>query len=605
MATTTPLVTNLDFDDIKASLQAYLQGQTEFTDYDFEGSGLVQLLNILSLNTHYNAILANAGFNETFLDTAIKRSNVVSRAKEIGYTARSARSATALVNLLVTNPTQTPSNLTLPQYTQFGTTINGTDFTFYNIAPITTPLVDGSYTYSNLKLYEGALITNTFTYDGVSAPYFEIPNEAVDLTTLSVTVQANAGATTITPFNFANSIIGVTGTSNAYFIQEDSNELYQVYFGDGAIGSALQAGNVITLTYLVSSLDAANVSATKFTQVFSYAGSIGGNSDISITTVSNSVGGIDKEDAATIQFNAPLSLARQDRIITANDYLSAIGEQETAVQAVSVWGGEDNIPPTYGKVFISLKPYDGYVISQAVQDDIVNNVLGLQGNMLVTPVFVDPDYIYINLNVQSTYDPSQTTVTSDDIEGYITTTITNYFAQQLSKYKQTFRFSVLSRLIDATNDSLISNIMTMQLQKRITFPYNYATNIDVTFPVPVLAGSMSSNIFTYSVNDQLNVACQFVDDGKGNVSVMNSTTASILSPNVGTVNYTTGEVIVNGFVITGLLGGVEDIRIMFSPQKAITDISSNLNQIIELDDSTAVSTANILAGLTVTVEAEE
>jgi hypothetical protein len=240
-----------------------------------------------------------------------------------------------------------------------------------------------------------------------------------------------------------------------------------------------------------------------------------------------------------------------------------------------------------------------------VQDDIVNNVLGLQGNMLVTPVFVDPDYIYINLNVQSTYDPSQTTVTSDDIEGYITTTITNYFAQQLSKYKQTFRFSVLSRLIDATNDSLISNIMTMQLQKRITFPYNYATNIDVTFPVPVLAGSMSSNIFTYSVNDQLNVACQFVDDGKGNVSVMNSTTASILSPNVGTVNYTTGEVIVNGFVITGLLGGVEDIRIMFSPQKAITDISSNLNQIIELDDSTAVSTANILAGLTVTVEAEE
>lgn len=600
---TTPLITNLDFDDIKASLQQYLQGQTQFTDYDFEGSGLVQLLNILSLNTHYNAILANGGFNETFMDTAIKRSSVVSRAKEIGYTSRSARSATALVNINVTDPTQTPINLTLPQYSAFKSTINGTDFTFYTIAPVSAPLVDGAYEFQNVKLYEGALITNTFVYDGVSLPYFTIPNAAVDLTTLNVNVQASTTSTTVIPYSFADSILGVTADSNVFFVQENSQELYQVYFGDGAIGSALQQGNVITLTYLVSSLDAANVSSSKYAQTFSFAGSIGGNSNIALLTVSNSTGGIDKEDAQSIQFRAPLSLARQDRIITANDYLSAIDAQETSVEAVSVWGGEDNIPPMYGKVFISLKPYDGYVISQAVQDDITNNILATQGNMLVTPVFVDPDYIYITLNIDAEYVPAQTTVTAADIEGYIADTVDTYFTTNLSKYKQTFKFSKLSKLIDGTNDSLDSNIMTMKLQKRITFPYNFPMTIDVTFPVPVLAGSMTSNIFTYSVNDQLNVQCEFVDDGAGNVSVQNSTTGAILSANVGTVNYTTGEVVVKNFVITGLLGGVEDIRISFSPKNAVTDVSSNLNQIIMLDDSTAISTANITAGLNVTVEA--
>lgn len=601
---TTPTITDLDFDDIKASLRAYLSGQTQFTDYDFEGSGLTQLLNILALNTHYNAFLANGTFNETFLDTAIKRANIVSRAKEMGYTSRSARSATATIEIDVTEPTQTPTTLTLPQYTPFTTSINGQTFTFYNIEPINAPLVDGSYTFSNVTLYEGTLVTNTFTYDGVSAPYFTIPNEAVDLTTLSVKVQPSAGSTTVVPFTFYDSIIGVTNTTNAYFVQESAQELYQVYFGDGAIGAALQQGNVVSLTYLVSSLDAANVSSSKFAQTFSFAGDIGGNTTIALRTVSNSQGGIDKEDAASIQFNAPLAMKRASRIITSGDYLSAIGDGETTVQSIAVWGGEDNIPPVYGKVFICLKPYDGYVISDAVKNDITTNILGKQGNMLVTPVYVDPDYVYLTLNVTSTYDPNSTTVTSTDIEGYIVNTINTYFAQNLDKFKQTFRFSRLSKLIDATNDSLDSNIMTMKLQKRYTMPLNYPVNLDMTFPVPLLPGSMDSNVFIYSVGDQLNQTAQFIDDGAGNVSIKSALTGAVLSPNVGWVNYKTGEMVVKNFIIGGLVGGVEDIRISFSPKNAITDVSSNLNQIIMLDDSTAISNANISAGLTVSVVAD-
>jgi hypothetical protein len=604
MATTTQMITDLDFDDIKQSFRDYLATQTEFTDYDFEGSGLTQVQNILALNTHYNAFLANAAFNETFLDTAIKRANGVSRAKEICYTARSARSATALVTIDVTDPVQTPLSISLDKYSSFTSTINGTDYTFYNIAAVSAPLVDGSYEFTDVKLYEGKLISNTFVYDGVSKPYFTIPNAAVDLTTLQVTVQTSINDTFISPYNYTDEIIGVTATTPVFFVQENAQELYQVYFGDGVIGKALTAGNVVNITYLVSSLDAANVSATKYAQTFTYSGDIGGNTNITIRTTSNSIGGADKEDLTSIQFNAPLAFAAAKRIITSDDYLAAIGQQASSVQAVSVWGGEDNTPPVYGKVFISLKPFDGYVISDSVKADITNNILATQANILVTPNYVDPEYIYLTLNVQSTYDSSLTTVASDDIEGYITTTIQDYFTTELEKYQKKFYFSRLSKLIDGTNDSLISNIMTMTIQKRITFPYNFPTIISLNYGMPLLPGSLVSNVFTYSVGSSLNVASMFVDDGKGNISVQDYNVGTIIAPNVGTVNYTTGVVMVNNFVITGLLGGVEDIRINFAPKNAVTDIDSSRNQIITLDDSAKNNQANINAGLTVAVVAQ-
>lgn len=604
MATITQMITDLDFDDIKQSFKSYLATQTEFTDYDFEGSGITQIQNLLALNTHYNAYLANASFNETFLDTAIKRANGVSRAKEIGYTARSARSAVALVTIDVTDPVQTPLSISLDKYSAFTSTINAVDYTFYNIASVSAPLVNGSYELANVPLYEGQLITNTFIYDGVSKPYFTIPNANVDLTTLTVSVKRSSTDSFTTPYNFTDEIVGVTATTPVFFVQESARELYEVYFGDGVIGQALTAGNVVSITYLVSSSTAANVSATKYAQTFTYSGDIGGNTNITIRTVSNSVGGADKEDLTSIQFNAPLSFARAKRIITSDDYLSAISSQASSVQAVSVWGGEENTPPVYGRVFISLKPFDGFVISDAVKTMITSNILATQGNILVTPVYVDPEYVYLTLNVQSTYNSSLTTVASDDIAGYVTTTVQDYFTTQLSQYQKQFHFSLLSKLIDGTNDSLISNIMNMSIQKRITFPFNYPTSIIETFPVALTPGSMVSNVFTYSTGNLMNIASQFVDDGLGNISVRDWTTLNIIAPNVGTVNYATGVVTIKNFVITGLLGGVEDIRINFNPKNAVTDINATRNQIILIDDSAANTNANIASGLTVTVVAQ-
>lgn len=595
-------ITNLDFDDIKAGLKAYLAAQDDLTDFDYEGSAISRVLDILSLNTHYNAFLANASFNETFLDTAIKRANAVSRAGEVGYVARSAKSATAVVTVDLTDPTVTPITLSMDKYSAFTTTIDGQDYTFFTIDAVNTPLVDGAYEFANVKIYEGKLVSNSYVYDGVSTPSFVIPNADVDLDSLTVTVQNSTLDSFTTKFNFTDTIQNVTATSPVFFVKENAKEQYEVYFGDGVIGQSLVAGNVVKLTYLVSSKTAANVSA-KMAQVFTYVGDIGGNVGAVTRTISNSVGGAEKEDLTSIQFNAPLSLASGNRLITADDYLTGISAGATTVDAVSVWGGEDNNPPVYGKVFISLKPFDGYVISDQVKLDITNNILNKQGNRLVTPVFVDPDYLYMTINVTATYDPNLTAVGSDDIASYVTTTIDNYFTNELSKYKKKFQFSRLSKLIDSTNDSIQSNIMSITLQKRQTFPYNYPTTIDMMFNVPMTPGSLHSNVFTYSVGDQFNVASMFMDDGLGNVSVQDWSTLKILAPNVGTVNYTTGEVIIKDFVITGLMGDVENIRINMTPKNGVTDVDSNKNQIIMLDDSAKSNLANIASGLTVAVVA--
>lgn len=595
-------ITELDFDQIKNNLKEFLRSQDEFTDFDYEGAGITQILNILALNTHYNAYLANAAFNEVFLDSAIKRGNAASRAKGIGYTPRSAQSATAVVDIDVLNPTSTPVALSLDRFTQFNTNIGGTGFTFYNIEAVSTSMEDGIYSFADVKLYEGRKITNTFVYGG-GRPYFTIQNADIDLQTLSVVVQKSGTDTFREKFNFTDEIVGVTAESPVFFVQETNSEKYELYFGDGAIGRGLVPGNIVELTYLVSSKNAANVSSAKFSQAFSYSGDIGGNTDIMIRTISNSIGGAEKEGIDSIKFNAPLSLSRGKRMITSNDYLSALSERAASVEAVSVWGGEDNDPPTYGKVFISLKPYDGYVISNRVKDEIRTGILAKQGGMLVTPVFVDPEYIHISLDIRATYDPYKTSVSSDDIAGYITGNVQTYFTDELSKYKNKFYFSKLQRLIDDSNDSIIGNIMTMTVQKRMAFPYNIPTSIQFRYGVPLKPGSMVSNAFTYSTSDRANVVSIFMDDGLGNVSVLDMNSRQVIAPSVGTVNYETGRVDVSDFVITGLLNEIEDIRVNFSPSKAVTDIDTNRNQIILLDNSTKIGSANIDSGLKVSVVA--
>lgn len=369
-------VTELDFDDIKANLKTFLESQSEFTDYDFEGSSLSVLLDILAYNTHYNAYLANMLTNEMFLDSAVKRSSLVSIAKHLGYTPNSVTGSRAVIDVAVSSVADNPATLTLNRYSPFSTSINGTTYTFYNLNAITATPSGGTYTFDDVTVVQGTLLSKSYTV-GTPGPdeKYEIPNEAVDTSTLRVTVQNSVSDTTVNTYTLATDITGLDSTSEKYFLEENTVGNFQLYFGDGVVGKKLTAGNIITIQYLASAGDVTNVS-TNFTQSFT-SSTIGGSDSIVVTTASNSTSGAPKETIASIRYNAPKANAAKNRAVTTDDFKTLIQNNYTGAESISVWGGEENNPPKYGKVIISLKPFDGFTISNATKTNIKKHCLSL------------------------------------------------------------------------------------------------------------------------------------------------------------------------------------------------------------------------------------
>ena len=593
-------VTELDFDQIKQNLKIFLQSQPEFNSYDFEGSALSQLLNVLSYTTHYNAVLANSALNESFQDSAIKRGSVVSRTKEQGYLPRSAKSALAIIDISIPFPDVITDSLTLDRFTLFSTTVGGTTFNFYNKEAVTVQLNNNRYDFSSIPLYEGVVVKNSFNYQK-SNQVFEIPNIDIDTDSLGVYVKKSSSDTFLERYTYCDDITNVNGNSKIYFLQQNSSGKYEIYFGDGTIGKIPSSGNIIVCTYLVSSKTLANVSSNKVSQSFRVNGAIGGNtSSIIVTTSQNSSGGADQEDVDSIKFNAPLALSRAKRIVTADDYLGAINEKVGGIESVSVWGGEENVPPIYGKVFISLKPYAGYVVTDAIKSDIKTRVLQKQGNILITPVFVEPEYLYLGLSTKVSFDAQETTSTSGELSALIEANIRNYFALYLNKFKNKFYFSVLSKLIDNSNDSIRGNVTQITLQKRFTISPVTKTTIDSSFTIKVRPQTLSSNSFYFSSQDIIGSLCSLMDDGNGNIGIIDMQSSRVIRSNIGSIDYTNGNIFIKDFMIDGLVNNYEDIRLTVSPDQTISDVEVRHNQIITLDDSIKSVVTNTNSGLTVT-----
>ena len=256
-------IAELDFDQIKTNLKTYLKAQTEFTDYDFEGSGLSTLLDILAYNTHYNAYLANMVVNEMFLDSAVKRSSAVSIAKHIGYTPVSARGAVANLEIVVTSPTGLPAILTMDRYTPFTSTVDGVSYTFLTTEAKTADRVGTTYTFTGVDVTEGTLLSYSYAVSDITpAAKYEIPNEAVDTTTIKVSVQTSSTDTTTNTYTLSTDITGINGNSKIYYLEQNPQGKYQIYFGDGIIGKSLAAGNIVTIQYMVATGAAVNVSST-------------------------------------------------------------------------------------------------------------------------------------------------------------------------------------------------------------------------------------------------------------------------------------------------------------------------------------------------------
>jgi hypothetical protein len=610
-------VTELDFEDIKSNLKTYLRNQSQFTDYDFDASNLSVLIDLLAYNTHYNAVLANMVSNEMFLDTAIKRSSVVSLAKQISYTPRSRRAATALVNVTIQNTTTVPNFLTLNPYTVFTTSIDGTSYNFYNIDTYSTTPVSGVYTFSNVKLYQGTKLDYYWTVaanPGADVKY-EIPNTDIDTSTLQVQVQYGGIGSYSEPYNLVTDLSAVDQTAKVYFLAENTRGYYEINFGDDVIGAKLSQGDVIKISYLVTDGADANVSTNVNVgwSTNSIAGEI--TADRTISTISKPAGGSEKETTEQVRFRSLNNYASQGRVVTTTDYATYIADNVPGADSVNVWGGESNDPPEYGKTFISIKPKIGYVLTSNEKTRIVNELLQPRSMMTSQHEFVDPTFTYVNFNIKVRYTDTRTTRTADQIKSLINTKVSEFMQTNLEAFKQNFYRSQLEKQLMAVDDAILSVNILFSLVKRLPLVPNVRLSFGNTIqlPIKVHPAEVSSSYFYFT--DAAGVHfCSIKDvpdesppdyEGTGTLYTYDLNTGEFLdSP--GTINYGTGLITLSAtspLTLSGYPSGVSQLYVYANPQESVGDIFPAFNEILVQDDTAAIVLANVSNGITIEVEA--
>ena len=467
-------ISQLDFDGIKDNLKTFLSQQDEFTDYDFEGSGMNVLLDVLAYNTHYIGYNANMLANEMYLDSADQRASVVSLAKQVGYTPRSAVASQATIDVLVNNATG--ASITMSRGTKFTTTVDSTNYSFVNNADVSITPSDGVYKFSNLVVYEGTYLNYKYTANTSDTDQrFIIPNDNVDTTTLTVKVQESSSDSTTNTYTLATGITGIESTSKVYFLQEVENGRFEVYFGDGVLGQAIADGNIVILDYIVCNRDEPNGATT-----FTLSGTVGGFSNVTITTINNANGGDDPETIKSIKYNAPRDYTSQDRAVTADDYKVLVKSLYANAQSVQVYGGEDAATPDYGKVYVSIKAKSGSNLTEVTKNSIVAS-LKSYAVASVTPVIIDPETTYITLIVTFKYDSSLTTKDVSTLQTDVLNSITSYNTNTLEDFTGMFRYSAVTKTIDGADTSILSNITTIKLYKYITPTLNSALKYTLSF----------------------------------------------------------------------------------------------------------------------------
>ena len=580
-------VSELDFDKIKVNLKTFLSSQTQFQDYDFDGAGLSVLLDILSYNTHYMAYIANMSSNEMYLDSADIRKNIVSLAKMLGYTPTSPRAPRASIDIVVNNATG--SSITMTKGTVFTTTVDSIDYQYVTNEDTTITPENGVYKFDNVTLYEGTLVTFKYTYDASDIEQkFTIPSNNADTSTLKVTVQSNATDTTQSVYSLAGGYNSVASDSKVYFIQEGSDNKYEVYFGDGVTGKKLEDGNIVILEYIITNAPDSN-GASKF----ALSGNIGGFNNVTITTESNSSGGAIAETNDSIKFNAPLQYAAQDRAVTSTDYETLVKSIYPNAMSVSAWGGEDDETPQYGVVNISIKAKSGTVLSDTSKADIVTQ-LKPYNVASVRPVIKDPETTSVIITSNVKYDAKVTAKTADTIKADVITSLMTYNAATLQKFDAVFRYSKVTGLIDSTDDSILSNITTVKIRKDFQPIISTSSKYNIYFRNALYnphSGHMASTggILTssgFKIDGNAN-ECFFDDDGAGNVRLyyVSGGIKNYLNSTQGTIDYGTGAITLNSMNIVSIsnIDGVASTVIQLTVVPNSNDVVPVRDQIVEMD----------------------
>ena len=491
-------VTELDFDTIKQNLKNFLKQQSEFTDYDFDGAGLSVLLDILAYNTHYNAYYLNMVANEAFLDTALLRDSVVSHAKTLGYTPYSTRAPVAIVNFTIDSNTTTAATCTLPEgYAFLSNQIDSKAYNFVVLNDTTVTKSNTEFVFENLQIYEGQLITYSFTFDRSSNPkqVFTLPDTEIDTTTIKVLVNPSSSNTATATYTRATDVLDISATSEVFFLQEERGGNFQIYFGNGVVGKELPDGAIVSVTYLVTGGTDAN-KANNFVATASVVDSLGnGLADFTITPVSAASGGADRESVDNIKFSAAARFSTQNRLVTFKDYETYILNNYPNIDSISVWGGEENDPPVYGKVFISMKPRENYYISEAEKQRIIDEIIKPKAIIAVQSEILDPEFLYILVDVEAQYDARKTTNTEAILKERIRNAIVNYSDTFLNKFASKIIDSKLETSIDNVDlNALIGNEITIRVQKRFEPELNAVQSYDVKFNVPLHRGTITNKL---------------------------------------------------------------------------------------------------------------
>jgi hypothetical protein len=491
------VVTELDFAQIKTNLKNFLRDQQEFTDFDFEASGMSVLLDILAYNTHYMAFYNNMIANEMFLDTALLRDSVVSHAKMLGYTPVSSIAPRATINLQITRPAgNTQVSLTLPRFTRLQSTpLNGVSYTFVNTQAKTVNYdpTCNRFCFDDLYIYQGQPLTYTFVYNATNNPTqsFELPDDGIDTSTLEILVQESATSLKTERFTLATDATNVTSNSSVYFIDETRNGKYKIYFGDGVIGRSLTNGNIVVANYLRTDGAAANKS-----NAFSLIDSVGGFTSSIVFPIKAASGGNTQESVTKIRFSAPKAYVSNNRGVTKEDLIALINKNYPYFEAVNVWGGEENIPPVYGKVFIAAKPTLGFEITDSEKLDVINNVIKPVSVVTVIPEFVDVDYNYLQVFAEVYYDATKTTRSADAIKSIVQTAIINFKNAELDNFNSRFKLSKMLRAIDDAETSISYSDAVTVIEKRIVPQLGAARNYTLDFGTPISREDPSYRIYS-------------------------------------------------------------------------------------------------------------
>lgn len=509
-ANTALRVTELDFDSIKANLKDYLRSQSEFQDFDFEGSGMSVLLDILAYNTHYMGYYLNMVANEMFLDTSQLRNSALSHAKMLGYTPGSRTGAQALINIDVTpsaTEDQTSTQLTIDKYSRFlGTDINGDNYNFLTLSTNTSVKVNGTFSFSNVTIKQGEVVTRQYLMEPTNTSRrFDLPTANVDLSTISVVVQESISNTAATTYTLSQDITENNANSTIYFVEENADSTYTVYFGDGVIGKRPKNGSVINITYLDTSGTAAN-SIPRFVAV----SGIGQYADnVVVSTYQTSFGGTEKETIEQIKFRAPYFYTTQNRAVTKNDYETLITKDFSNIDAVAAWGGEESDPPVYGKIFLSLKTKNNYALTNAEKEYIKNYLIRNRNVVTVTPEIVDPDFIYILIKGQVNYNPNLTSLTSSQLLQLVKAAVGDYVDNELNRFNSAFRKSKLQTYIDNADRSILGSNIDVWAQKRVLLDTSRSVTYNLNYNMELHKGNYDKSMFTkpaFQLNDSNSIS---------------------------------------------------------------------------------------------------